>query len=500
MTEEKKQVVIVGGGVAGLCAGIFAARAGLRCAIYEGHSSVGGNLTGWVRDGYTIDNCIHWLTGTREGNDLNRLWQSVGMLDGRTSVRRRAYFYESELDGERLGLSGCPYETANKMIALSPKDEAEIDRFIRTVLALEPIVAGGSWNEKSEILARIPDLIYYKRMTLSELAKKFHHPLIRLCMTDYLSGEFSALALLFAYAAYASGNGSIPAGGSPAAARRMEKTCLDAGCEIHTGMRVQRITVRDGKATGIELSDGRRISADYVIAACDPLVTFTRLLPHALFPARLERRINDKQTPIFSAVQIAFVCDRNSLPAFGTRIIASPHVGGINNGRLPLREYSDEESFAPSGKTVLQAYLFQREKEAEEWIRLSSDPDRYKARKHALAAEVEAAILAAFPDLDGHMSLLDIWTPATYHRYFGARAGAFLSNAMTPAASLRTHGTRIPHLRGFSLATQWLSSPGGLPAAAKAGKRAAEDAVRALSKRRTFPITLPHANRVPHAE
>lgn len=488
--EETKRVVIVGGGVAGMSAGIFASRAGLHCAIYEGHTTLGGNLTGWVRDGHTVDNCIHWLTGTREGNGLHRLWHELGVLDGHTSVRRRPYFYESEWNGKRLGLSGCPYETANRMLELSPRDEREIDRFLRTVLALEPIVAGGTWNEKSEILARIPDLIYYKHMTLSELAGRLHHPLLRLCMTDYLSGEFSALALLLAYAAYASGNGSIPVGGSREAAARMESTCRAAGCEIHTGTRVRKIAVRNGRATGILLEDGERVDADYVIAACDPHVTFTQLLPHALLPARLEKRINDPRTPIFSAVQVAFSCDKEALPAFGTRIVSAPALGGINQGRLPLREFSDEEGFAPHGKTVLQAYLFQREAEATEWIRRSSDRAGYLTQKETIAKEVERAILAAFPALDGRMTLLDVWTPATYHRYFGARAGAFLSNAMTPAAPLSTLDTRVPHLRACSLATQWLASPGGLPTAALAGKHAAHDAVHTLQTEKRNLLTL----------
>ena len=497
--EEKKQVVIVGGGVAGLCAGIFAARAGLDCAIYEGHTATGGNLTGWKRSGHMIDNCIHWLTGTREGNDLNRLWHEVGVLDESTSVHRRPYFYESEWQGMRLGLSGCPYETANRMTALSARDEKEIDRFIRTVLSLEPIIAGGTWNEKSEILARIPDLIYYKRMTLAELASKFHHPLLRLCMTDYLGGEFSALALLCAYAAYASGNGSLPVGGSLGAATRMEATCRAAGCEIHTGTRVQKILVKNGRTTGILLENGNKILADYVIAACDPSVTFTRLLPHDLIPARLEKRINDPRAPIFSAVQVAFSCDKEYLPAFGTRIIDAPDLKGLHGGRLPLREYSDEAGFAPQGKAVMQAYLFQDEGGANEWIRLYDAPARYLARKEEVANAVTQQILAAFPALSGHMTVLDTWTPATYHRYFGARAGAFLSNAMTPSAPLGTLGTRIPHLRGFSLATQWLSTVGGLPTAARAGKRAAEDAARAL-KPRAFGFTLSRPVAPPHAE
>ena len=65
---------------------------------------------------------------------------------------------------------------------------------------------------------------------------------------------------------------------------------------------------------------------------------------------------------------------------------------------------------------------------------------------------------------------------------------------------LRSLSTKIPHLRACSLATQWLAAPGGLPTAAMAGQRAAEDAIRALCKKHSFALTLPHAFRIPHAE
>ena len=58
------KIVIIGGGVAGLTAGICARLNGYDAVIFEKHRIAGGNLTGWDRGGFHIDNCVHWLTGT----------------------------------------------------------------------------------------------------------------------------------------------------------------------------------------------------------------------------------------------------------------------------------------------------------------------------------------------------------------------------------------------------------------------------------------------------
>ena len=53
------RVIITGGGVSGLSAGIYARLSGHEAVIYEAHGVPGGNLTGWDRGGYHIDNCVH---------------------------------------------------------------------------------------------------------------------------------------------------------------------------------------------------------------------------------------------------------------------------------------------------------------------------------------------------------------------------------------------------------------------------------------------------------
>ena len=71
-----KSIIIIGGGVSGLSAGIFGLLNGYNVTICEKHSILGGNLTGWNRNGYHIDNCIHWLTGTKKGTELYDVWKT----------------------------------------------------------------------------------------------------------------------------------------------------------------------------------------------------------------------------------------------------------------------------------------------------------------------------------------------------------------------------------------------------------------------------------------
>lgn len=473
------KTVIVGGGVSGLAAGIYGQKYGMDCEIFERNPHVGGNLTGWERKGCRIDNCIHWLCGTQPGNAANRVWREMGLLNDRTRVHRNDCFFESEHNGERIALLPDLAETEDRMLRLSPGDADEIRRLMRTVRALIPFAGSGSLPEKAAALPRVPDLLRYRAVNLYHLAGHFRHPLLRLLLTDYIGGEFSAIALLCAYAAYASGNGSVPDGGSFAAAQRIGDRFCAMGGILRTGAGVSRILVRDGTACGIVTEEGAEIPADRVICACDPYVTFGRLLPREEMPALLARRLENPHTPVFSSLHAAYLCDRDALTApFGTRIIDAPWFSSRSGGRLPVKEYSREPDFAPPGKVLLQTLVFQTRQECNDWIALSDNRPAYRRRKEEVSARMGAAILDAMPSLAKGFEIVDCWTPATYHRYFGAHCGAYLSNAFTPSASLRTVPARIPGVRNCFLATQWLRSPGGLPIAAEAGKRAAQAAAR----------------------
>ena len=92
-----KKIAIIGGGVAGLSAGIYAQRAGYETVIYEKNSVLGGSLSGWYRNGYGIDNCLHWLTGTADGTPTNFMWKELGVIDEDTKIVERPRFSPAAL-------------------------------------------------------------------------------------------------------------------------------------------------------------------------------------------------------------------------------------------------------------------------------------------------------------------------------------------------------------------------------------------------------------------
>ena len=97
-----KKVAIIGGGVSGMTAGILLQKAGFDTEIFEKHTVPGGQCTGWKREGYMIDNCVHWLTGSKPGTSLYDLWVETGVLDN--GVYEKDRFYSATLDGQVLTL------------------------------------------------------------------------------------------------------------------------------------------------------------------------------------------------------------------------------------------------------------------------------------------------------------------------------------------------------------------------------------------------------------
>ena len=54
-----KKLIVIGGGIAGLSAGIYAQKCGFDTTIFESHSISGGNCTSWKRGGYLFEGGMH---------------------------------------------------------------------------------------------------------------------------------------------------------------------------------------------------------------------------------------------------------------------------------------------------------------------------------------------------------------------------------------------------------------------------------------------------------
>ena len=127
------KIVIVGAGVSGLSAGIFALKAGYEVEIYEKNNVAGGCCSSWKRGDFTIDNCIHWLTGTKKGTPQYNVWKELGVIKDDEAFIQRESFYTSEYMGQKITLWRDLERTRKELLELSPEDEKEITRFIECV-------------------------------------------------------------------------------------------------------------------------------------------------------------------------------------------------------------------------------------------------------------------------------------------------------------------------------------------------------------------------------
>ena len=481
-------VVIIGGGVSGLSAGIYTQMNGHHAIVCERHTVAGGNLTGWDRDGYHIDNCIHWLTGTNPATDAYRMWEDLGALGSDVEVYQSEALYTCEREGERISLYCDLDRLEREMIALSSRDTRAIRSFCKTVRDIQGHVGiGGENNDQpltnGEKLASLPGIIKHHWLSTGEFAARLHHPLLQDLVVSLVGTEFSAFALAVIVATFCGKNGAIPQGSSCAMLERITKRLLVLGGELHLRKEAVSIQHENGRAKSVTFSDGSTIAADYVIIATDPIVAYRKLLSMEL-PTQLKKKYARDSKYRFSSYHCAFACDTKELPFKGDFIFEIPqeYQARLHTKYLVVREFSHEESFAPEGKSLLQTLTLCNEKTAREFVELRADKAVYAEEKRAIAKDVITLITSKFPFLEGKLTLLDVWTPATYKRYIDSDIGSWMSFIFTPRTLPKKLDNRVKPLKNAVFATQWLNSPGGLPIAGEEGKRAAQRILQMIEK------------------
>ncbi len=480
-----KKIVVIGGGISGLVAAVYGSLAGFSVTVYEQQQTVGGECTGWDRDGYHIDNCIHWLMGTSPGSQLYELWKTVGALKEDTPIHRFPAMYVSELDGQQLILWRDSRRTEREMLALSPADKAEIRKLMRfcrlaqrvqipAEIPSELMGPGDGLRMMLRSGAALKIFRTYEGMNVQDLMEHFSHPLIRCLISDFTPADSQASSFVMAYGNFLSGDGGIPAGGSRAFAQRICRRAEELGARVETGRPVQKILTDQTRATGILLADGETVPCDYVVPACDLAVTFGQLLSKDRMEPLLREMYADRRAyPIYNTFQTAMAVDSPQNPLEHETIFSCPQlvtVPGMGE-RITVKTYGYEPSFSPAGRQLLQTMQGGTEDLYEYWSRLYQDPQAYRAKKTAQAQLTRKALEDRFPQLRGKLTVLDVWTPMTYSRYCSAYKGFYQAFSLSKySAKLPYPSAYVQGLDNVVLAGQWITPPGGLPGSATAGK------------------------------
>jgi len=122
MAGTARKMVIIGGGIAGLCAGVYGRKCGYDVEVLEQHDNAGGLATSWRRGDYTFETCLHWLLGANPERGMHALWREVLDIDRLRFVHPEVFARLETKDGEFLDVYANVERMEAEFLQRAPQD------------------------------------------------------------------------------------------------------------------------------------------------------------------------------------------------------------------------------------------------------------------------------------------------------------------------------------------------------------------------------------------
>ncbi len=475
-----KKITIIGGGVAGLSAGIYAAMNGFYTEIIEMHSIAGGQCTAWERKKYRFDYCLHWLVGTSKGA-FHDIWKETNVINNETEIidheihsqifdeNRNEFIIYSNID-----------RWEKYLIDISPEDAVAIKKMcndMRKSALLDPFALPPELRKPLDYIKILPKMLpilnlvrKFGRLTCKEYFNKlnFKSEKIRSVFNAvYGERNFSALAFIFMLAWFNQKNAGYIKGGSFPLAQRMVEKFLRLGGKISFNKKVEKIIVETGSAKGVILSDGTQILSDYVISAADGYTTIYKMLEGKYVSKKVDYAYKNWElfTPL---VQVSFGINKKIISEAPVIINTSKNIK-IGMTKLEygysVMNYSYDSTMAPEGKTSI---VLRYESPWKLWENLEGDD--YYDEKEQIEKDARQCLESEFPGISDFIEVVDVATPKTDVSYTGVKDGAYEGFLPSKENMMKSLDMTLPKLQNFYMAGQWLFPGGGLPPSAQSGK------------------------------
>ena len=291
-----KTIVVIGSGFGGIAAAVRLAARGHAVTLVEKRDQPGGRAYVYRQDGYTFDGGPTVITAPWLLEDLFRL--AGERLENVVELVPLDPFYRIFFpDGATFDYSGNESAMTRQVARLSAV-AADVDGYRAFVRQTEPIFAKG-FTELADTpflrftdMARIaPDLIrlgsyrsvygfvsqYVQNERLRQVLS--FHPLL-------VGGNPFQTTSIYALIHYLEREWGVwfAQGGTGALVDALIALFASLGGRLELNAEVTEIAVENGRATGVVLADGRRLTADIVVCNADVAQTYQTLLP------RLDRR------------------------------------------------------------------------------------------------------------------------------------------------------------------------------------------------------------------
>ncbi|MCF0242223.1 MAG: NAD(P)/FAD-dependent oxidoreductase [Treponema sp.] len=480
---EKKKVVIIGAGISGLSAGVYAARSGFDTLILEQHTTFGGLSTGWSRKGYFFEGGMHWLTGSSEKLKLNTIWKETGALKENNPVENRDPYY-TLIDGDKeLHLWRDVEKLKSELMAFAPEDAKMIKRLCRDIKYFKnvhlPVNEVPGLKTKNHLKSGIGEFIKMapaglrynalSKLSYVDYVNKFKNENIRHILMCVIGDRYNAISFIYAMAAFASGDCGYPDGGSIRMAQNMVDEYIHQGGKLEYHIQVKKVVVENGKTIGVQTKD-KFIPADAVIVTQDARSAVEKLFdekPKDKWIEKMKKRVITEQNIFFC---LGIKANLSHLPYSCVFPLKEPwEVCGTVYNELRINNYAKYKDHSPEGCTSITCLLLG---ESYPYWKAAKADGTYKEKKMALGKEFIERLAEFIPELKGNVEALDVATPCTYERYCSSYEGSWMSVWNTKGKQYNY--PQECSIKGVYFCGQRIMMPGGLPIAVYTGRRAVQ--------------------------
>lgn len=479
------KLVIIGAGVAGLAAGVYARRSGFETVILEKHIIPGGLSTSWSRKGYLFEGGMHWLTGSSEKLTLNRIWREVGALKENNPIYCRDPIYTLvKKDGKKINLFRDLKKLKTEFLACAPEDRrminklcSDVKKFINVHMLVKDIPGLKAKNPTrpkfSEYLKMIPAGTRFLRLMFTsyvDYVSRFKNKELRELLLTAIGTRYNALSFVYTLASFSSGDCGYPKGGSLRLTRNMADTFESLGGKIEYRQTVEKVLVENGKVSGV-VANGMKIPADAVIVTQD-----TRKAVDDLFEIPLkEKWISKMKKKVVSEqnmyIALGVKCELKDYPQCAVFPLEKPfNAGGIEFSHFRINNYSSYENHSPANCSTLTCLLLGN---CYDFWKKAKEDGSYKAKKQELAEKFIAELEKFIPEIKGNVEVYDVATPITYERYCNTFEGSWMSVWKTGESGF-VFPQKSESVEGLYFAGQRTMMPGGLPITVCSGRKAVQ--------------------------
>jgi len=456
---KANHVAIIGGGVAGLAAGVRLASQGVRVSLFDARDALGGCCSTSLLNGYRFNNGALFVAVPRL---LDHAFARLGIDRASTLPMHRLDTPQASAlpDGTLVVLGD-----SNHVRIEGPQGEArtstllgEIERCVRRWHLLLQVFTDDLLTQPlslPRLLAKTWRHLPKLRGSLAdELRRSFSDPQARAAMaavTLYtgLPAERTPVFQIVGLISMLEDGLHLPVNGMGAITDVLEATLRRLGGEIRTDAPVARIRIENGRVNGLSLASGEVVVADAVVSTATGMATFLQLLDPALVPSAMRRKA--QRAPLSQrtlGIQLGLrnrllprAYSVNHVPLMEEqKAFLAPQPGGVRwfNYTVPTQVLP---GFAPQGGSVVEMFAA-----VDEDLPLDAWTDEFKAT----VADASIAALGRHEPLD--IATTRLVSPRDYaerwHLYQGAIYG------LSPAARPNQQFPHKTPVNGLYLAGQ----------------------------------------------